>query len=65
MSRIQTIENNVGKLISPMLSTEEIMHTQFYDKVDDYNTLDVTQNSYKQEEFNETINDLYKIFLDF
>ena len=45
--------------------TEEIMHTQFYDKVDEYNTLDYTKNSYKQEEFKETINDLYKIVLDF
>ena len=28
--------------------TEEVMHTQLYDKVDEYKTLD-TNNSYKQE----------------
>ena len=27
---------------------EEIMHTLFHDKVDEYNTLDYTQNYYKQ-----------------
>ena len=48
-----------------MLLTEDIMHTQFYDKVDEYNTLYYTNNSYKQEEFKETINDLYKICFDF
>ena len=40
------------------------MHTQFHDKVDAYSTLDYTNNSYKQEEFQETINNLYKIFVD-
>ena len=45
-----------------MPSTEEIMHTQFYDKVDEYNTLGYTRNSDKQERFEETLNDLYKIF---
>ena len=44
----------IGKLISPTPLTEEIMHTQFYDKVDEYNTLDYTNNSYKQEELKET-----------
>ena len=27
---------------------------------DEYNTLDYTKNSYKQEDFEETINDIYK-----
>ena len=31
--------------------TEEIMHTQVYDKVDEYNTLDYTNNYYKQYKF--------------
>ena len=31
--------NNIGKLIIPMPLTEEVMETQFYDKVDEYNTL--------------------------
>ena len=52
-------------LITPMPLTEEIMNTQFYDKVDDYNTLEYTNNSYKQEDFEETIHDLYNIFFDF
>ena len=41
--------------------TEEIMQTQLYDKVDEYKTLDYTNNSYKQEDVKETIDDLYKI----
>ena len=57
--------NNIGKLIAPMLLTEEIMHTQLYDKVDEYNTSDYTKNSYKQETFEETINDIYKLFFGF
>ena len=43
--------------------TEEIMHTQFYDKVDEYNSLDYTKNPYKQE-VEETIHDIYKMFFD-
>ena len=39
--------------------TKEIMHTQFHDKVDEYNTLDYTNNYYKQERFEETLNDTY------
>ena len=39
--------------------TEEIMHTQFYDKVDEYNTLDYTKNYYKHEKPEETINYTY------
>ena len=45
--------------------TEEIMHTQFYDNVDVYNTLDYTKSSYKQEGFNEAVNDLYNMSFDF
>ena len=45
--------------------TEEIMPTQFHDKVDQYNTLGCTNNSYKQEEFKETMNNLFKNFFDF
>ena len=41
------------------------MHTQSYDKVDENSTLYYTNNSYKQEEFEETINDRYKIFFGF
>ena len=45
--------------------TEDIMHTQSYDKVDEYKPLDYTNNSYKQEEVKETINDIYNILFDF
>ena len=45
--------------------TEEIMHTQFYDKVDEYNTFDYTKSSYKQEKFEETVNDIYELLFDF
>ena len=41
--------------------TEEMMHTQFHDKVGEYNTLYCTKHSYKQEKFEETVHDLYKI----
>ena len=56
---------DIGKLIRPMPLTGEIMHTQFYDKVDAYKTLDYTKNSYKQEKPEETINDIYDIFFGF
>ena len=45
--------------------TEEIMHTQFHYKVDEYNTLDSTKNSYKEKKLEETKNDLYKTFFGF
>ena len=41
------------------------MHTQFYDKVDEYNSLYYTNNYYKQAKFEETINDIYKMFFDY
>ena len=41
------------------------MHTHVYDKVDEYNSLCYTNNSYKQEKSEETINDIYNIFFDF
>ena len=40
--------NSVGSLIVPMPLSEEVMATQFYDKVDDYGTLEYTDNSYKK-----------------
>ena len=45
--------------------TEEIMHTQLYDKVDEYNSLDYTNNYYKQEKSEETINYTYKLCFGF
>ena len=40
------------------------MHTESYDKVDEYNTLYYTTNYYKQDKFEETINDIYNILFD-
>ena len=31
--------------------TEEVMETQFYDKVDEYDTLEYTDKAYRQDEF--------------
>ena len=44
--------------------TEDIMHTQLDDKVDEYNALYYKNNSYKQEKFEETINDIYIYIYD-
>ena len=40
--------NSVCSLIIPMPLSEEVMTTQFYDKVDDYEALEYTGNSYKK-----------------
>ena len=39
---------NTGKPISPMPLTEEILHTQFYDKVDEYKTLGYVYKDFLQ-----------------
>ena len=57
--------NNIGNLIVPIPLTEEVMRTQFYDKVDEYKTLECTEHSYRQDEFKETNKDFYKLFFDF
>ena len=57
--------SNVGKLITPMPLTEEVMRTQFYDKVNEYETLEYTKNSYRLEEYKENDKEHYKIFFDF
>ena len=43
ISTIQTIKHNIGKLITRMLWTEELMNTQFYDKVEEHRTLYYTK----------------------
>ena len=45
--------------------TEEVMETQFYDKVYEYNTLEYTDKSYRMEEFQQTSDIKYKIYFDF
>ena len=57
--------NNIGKLVIPMPLTEEVMETQFYDKVDEYNTLEYTDKSYRMEEFQQKSYIKYKIYFDF
>ena len=57
--------NNIDKLIIPITLTEEVMRTQFYDKVDEYNTLEYTKQSYRLEKYEPKIKDSYKIFFDF
>ena len=59
------LNNDIGKLVTPMPLTDDIMHTQSYNKVDEYNTLYYTNHLYKQDKFEETVNYIYKIFLDF
>ena len=48
-----------------MVLTEEVTRTQFYDKVDEYKTLEYTKHSYKQEEYKEKDKTVYKVFFDF
>ena len=45
--------NNIDNVIITMPLTEEVMRTQFYDKFDDYQTLEYTDKSYKLEEYSE------------
>ena len=40
---------NVDKLITPMELTDEVLNTQFYDKVDDYNTLEYNEKNCRLE----------------
>ena len=59
------ILNNIDKLITPILSTEELMNTQFYDKVEECRTLYYTKKSHRRDEYNEKLNNSYHIFFDF
>ena len=45
--------------------TEEVMETQLYDKVDEYNTFEYTDKSYRKGEFKEKSDIIYKIYFDF
>ena len=44
-------KSDIDKLISPVLLTEEIVQTQFQNKIDRYNKLDYTKSPCKQEDF--------------
>ena len=41
-------KNNMGKLITQILLTEECRSTQFYDKANEYRTLDYTKKTYRE-----------------
>ena len=56
---------NVDKLNSPMEMTDEVLNTQFYDKVDDYKTLEYNKKNCRLEEYVETYKNQYKLFFDF
>ena len=49
-------------LITPMELTCDIMSTQFYDRVDDYKTLDYNKKNCRLEEYVEKYKDHYNIF---
>ena len=57
--------DNVGKLITPMELTDEVLNTQFYDKVDDYKTLEYNKKNCRLETYEEKVKDQYKIFFGF
>ena len=57
--------NNVASLVTPMELTDEIMNTQFYDKVDDYKTLDHNKKNCRLETYEERLTDHCKLFFDF
>ena len=56
---------NVDKLITPMELTDDVLNTQFYDKVDAYNTLEYNEKNCRLEEYVEKDKHQYKIFFDF
>jgi hypothetical protein len=57
--------DNVDNLITPMELTDEVLNTQFYDKVDDYKTLEYNKKNCRLEEYVEKDKHQYKIFFDF
>ena len=57
--------NNAGSLTIPMEMTGDIMNTQFYDKVDDYKTLEQIKKNCRLETYEERVTDHYKVFFDF
>ena len=64
----QVFEMLIGtgdKLIIPMGLTDEVLNKQFYDKVDDYNTLEHNERNCRSEGYVETDKNQYNIFFDF
>ena len=60
----KVLVDNADKLITPMELTDEVLNTQFYDKVNDYKTLEYNLNC-RLEEYVAKGKDQYKIFFDF
>ena len=57
--------DSVDKLITPMELTDEVLNTQFHDKVNDYKTLEYNFKNCRLEEYVERSKDQYGIFFDF
>ena len=53
------------KLITPMELTDEVLNTQFHDKVDDFKTLQYNETNCRLEEYVEKDKNQYKMFFDF
>ena len=53
------------KLITPMELTDEVLNTQFYDKVEGYKTLEDNKKNCRLEEYVKRNKDQYGIFFDF
>ena len=45
--------------------TDEVLKTQFYDKVEDYKTLEYNEHNCKLQKYEENKKNHYKIFFDF
>ena len=60
-----TLVDNTDSLITPMELTDDIMSTQFYDKVDDYKTLEYNKHNCRLEDYVGKAKDHYKLLFDF
>ena len=52
---LKALIEKVDKLITPMEMTDEVLNAQFYDKVDDYKTLEYNKKNCRLEEYVERI----------
>ena len=58
--------DNKDKLLEPIYYNEEIMNTQFYDKVEEYKTLEYPDNCVKYQNYEPKDSEYYyKVFFDF
>ena len=57
--------DSVDELIIPMELTTEVLNAQFYDKVEEYKTLESNENNCRLEEYAEQCKNHYNIFFDF